>query len=997
MPSMAVGQFNAASGTQTITVGFQPVAIIVTMNGQTANGSSPNFAPIWNVGYSAGVSNSGCMCFSAATGSQTQATERTRMALKLISAVNSSGTVVGECDVTAITSTGFSINWSTSPSAAYLINYTVIGGPNVSAKVVKWDVPTSTSGNPPFRTSVTGAGFEPRGAFHLTSAGLSTSLPSTVSSTGWGGSISTNAWDTFGASISNWSRVLGSGTTSSGFWVGDVAVTAVNRYGIGGAIVAGAGLYQDLVNSSIPHLATWDSDGFTYAAYNPLSAFPVVSLLLGGSGITLQRATESTGTANGSTVATTTNMTTSGAIVLPTHAGVSANNFAQGIGMAIPGGAQIMQCAFLSVDGSINPQIKRASAISYNTISYANHMGGSDGSITNATETARLTSTTSTSATFTFDTGAAGKFGQETFTSVLIGGAPTTEISPTAPTITHPAAGDTINTAQTVDIAWTGGNVGQDIDAREVRVSRRLGGTTEYYDSFAGTWSTTEKWHGGIEVNLANSGYAESTLVVNAMMVKGNGASGNYAYAVAFRDTAGTVAVSSEVSVTHSAFAGGKDIVRVSDSYINPVSNTGNPAIVGLFTAPRTSTWTCSNGVIWILAAPENYSTVGGQTPTTYYSTDGGVNWNTGSTAPFFMLGPRVDSNDVVHLGSGNSYMRGTPNAGRTSYTWTSASVTIPPQTPPGAAGASTPTLNAPNGSIITSDGSGGVIVHCAGYLLRVTTGVAARLYWCRFPVDSAGTAGAMTVTEIMVESGTAGTAFPVAAEARVGADGMTPISGLPHLCFAGTVSAGADATTNQLWLTHITATSQTTWAAPSTPVRAGDGVNNHYVDVGAYSTYDYVNNKFVFFVRYLNNNAGNRYNAVVSVAPGASTAPFDTSLAQTTVLWTYDTPSGARALVDSGGAIYVPTYDIVSPVNNLSAAQDYVRGPLVRKWDGSSFSTHVQLDSRAGGGYPFNTTLRFASNGALIATYVNTGLFRSYVGFASYLASVLRTHQMMM
>lgn len=86
---------------------------------------------------------------------------------KIISAPNGSGGVALEGTITSLTNADFTINWTTiDPAFAWNIYYILIGscGGLVNAKVKEW-VSNAATGN----QAVTGIGFRPQVAFHLTS------------------------------------------------------------------------------------------------------------------------------------------------------------------------------------------------------------------------------------------------------------------------------------------------------------------------------------------------------------------------------------------------------------------------------------------------------------------------------------------------------------------------------------------------------------------------------------------------------------------------------------------------------------------------------------------------------------------------------------------------------------------------------------------------------------------------------------------------------------
>jgi hypothetical protein len=86
-----------------------------------------------------------------------------RMAAKAITLVQYDGAVLAEADLNSWNANNFVLSWTANAdTAAHVIHYIAIGGPQVSAKVVNWQAPTG-AGN----RAVTGVGFQPETVLHL--------------------------------------------------------------------------------------------------------------------------------------------------------------------------------------------------------------------------------------------------------------------------------------------------------------------------------------------------------------------------------------------------------------------------------------------------------------------------------------------------------------------------------------------------------------------------------------------------------------------------------------------------------------------------------------------------------------------------------------------------------------------------------------------------------------------------------------------------------------
>jgi hypothetical protein len=95
-----------------------------------------------------------------------------RIASKAITLVQWGDTTVAEADLPSWSATNFQLNWTTNDGQPYVIHYLVIGGPQVSAKVVNWQTPTS-----PGQKAVTGLGFQPEAVLHFYIGAAFTNAP----------------------------------------------------------------------------------------------------------------------------------------------------------------------------------------------------------------------------------------------------------------------------------------------------------------------------------------------------------------------------------------------------------------------------------------------------------------------------------------------------------------------------------------------------------------------------------------------------------------------------------------------------------------------------------------------------------------------------------------------------------------------------------------------------------------------------------------------------
>jgi hypothetical protein len=96
-----------------------------------------------------------------------------RLANKAITMVTPGETMttgaLAEADMPSWGSTSFTLDWKTNDGQPFVVHYLLIGGPQVSAKVVNWQAPTTTG-----QRAVTGIGFQPETVLHFHAGGAFT-------------------------------------------------------------------------------------------------------------------------------------------------------------------------------------------------------------------------------------------------------------------------------------------------------------------------------------------------------------------------------------------------------------------------------------------------------------------------------------------------------------------------------------------------------------------------------------------------------------------------------------------------------------------------------------------------------------------------------------------------------------------------------------------------------------------------------------------------------
>jgi len=275
----AVGSFtkSTSTGSQTVshTLGQAPKALILWTVGKTNESLSSGFY------YGIGISDSSTsvsLAMSTRDGASTSSTSR-RVANKAITLVQGGETTVAEADLPSMSAGNFQLTWTTNDGQPSVIHYLVIGGPQVTAKIVNWQAPTS-----PGQKTVNGVGFQPEAVlhFHVGSA-FTSSAPNNQAS----GVIGIGAMDKSGA---EWSIQAGDADSQNPSVTGRAQRTNAAIY-----------MYTDSGTASVTKEAKFvsmNSGGFTldFTTANS-SASQVYSLALGGLKADVGSFNKSTGTA----------------------------------------------------------------------------------------------------------------------------------------------------------------------------------------------------------------------------------------------------------------------------------------------------------------------------------------------------------------------------------------------------------------------------------------------------------------------------------------------------------------------------------------------------------------------------------------------------------------------------------------------------------------------------------------------------------------------------
>lgn len=278
--SIVVGSFtkNTTTGTQIVShsLGETP-KVILTWNSLATSESSATDAR-FAIGASDGTREGGLSVYSIDAQGTTAVS--TRLASKVIAIKSES-----EADLTAWSSSTFTLDWTTNLGSAATIHYALIGGTDVSARVHSW----STSGTGAGTQAVTGVGFEPDAVLHFYSGSIGS-----IDSTALIGDLSLGAMDATGR---EWAVTLLSGNGSGTSNTQRGQRTERWSYDLNG----------DLSTYRAGSFSSMDSDGFTVSwTTNPNSVL-VHSVCLKGLNARVDAFTKSTSGAPASQAVTGVN------------------------------------------------------------------------------------------------------------------------------------------------------------------------------------------------------------------------------------------------------------------------------------------------------------------------------------------------------------------------------------------------------------------------------------------------------------------------------------------------------------------------------------------------------------------------------------------------------------------------------------------------------------------------------------------------------------------
>src|SRR6266436_1963155 len=157
---------NTSTGNQAVTgVGFQPKVVLFYLTFETAD--TDDFGSSGSISFGIGVSSTSRAAISRAQGS---ASATRTSDTKCLSSTNTAGTLF-EADLVSLDSDGFTINITTAPPSAFILNYIALGGSDLTNVALKEITAPASTGS----QATTGIGFKPD-AILVFSAGLTTAI-----------------------------------------------------------------------------------------------------------------------------------------------------------------------------------------------------------------------------------------------------------------------------------------------------------------------------------------------------------------------------------------------------------------------------------------------------------------------------------------------------------------------------------------------------------------------------------------------------------------------------------------------------------------------------------------------------------------------------------------------------------------------------------------------------------------------------------------------------
>lgn len=247
--SVETGQFaaNTGSATTTVSCGFTGKALILWTTGQTTNGSDTAANASWSIGFSDGTNNRSFVWGS----DDNVATTNTGHGVSNLLSILSDGTPTFARSITGVSfgASSFDLTWNGTPASAYLVNYMLLGGTDITnVKVGTAADNFGSTGN----KSETGPGFQGNFGMFLVHAG-----GGNIANTGIGFAVSNTKQFT-----ASWGIDDGANMTTT-----IDAVSYTNNSGFVSYITEGAETV-DLLAS----FTNWTSTGFDFNVSNASTA-----------------------------------------------------------------------------------------------------------------------------------------------------------------------------------------------------------------------------------------------------------------------------------------------------------------------------------------------------------------------------------------------------------------------------------------------------------------------------------------------------------------------------------------------------------------------------------------------------------------------------------------------------------------------------------------------------------------------------------------------------
>jgi hypothetical protein len=230
------------TGSQSVTVGFQPKAVVFFWTRQSVEGLASGIQT--GYGFASSPSNERGIAIASRDGQGTSQTARSQSQTYSIIILSDTSTinVVARAEVTSFTSTGFTLNWQLNENRQDIIHYIALGGSDLTNAIAGSF--TATTSPIPGSQSIGGVGFKPDFLMFLSIDEVSYDTSPAIGKSSIGFASSPTEEASIAVTLEN-----GQGTSDS--WVRQRTDSSLNELSNTGA------------DDMLADITSFDTDGFT--------------------------------------------------------------------------------------------------------------------------------------------------------------------------------------------------------------------------------------------------------------------------------------------------------------------------------------------------------------------------------------------------------------------------------------------------------------------------------------------------------------------------------------------------------------------------------------------------------------------------------------------------------------------------------------------------------------------------------------------------------------